>query len=163
MKAEGKRTVIATNRKARHDYAVLSTVEAGVVLTGTEVKALREGRASLAEGYATITDDEVWLRDVHIAEYLQGTWNNHSARRPRKLLLHRREIDRLLLQIRDAHLALVPLSLYFTGGIVKLELALARGKKSYDKRQDLATRDAQREVERVVGERYKRGLPVRRG
>ncbi len=158
MKTRSGRTIIASNRKARHDYAILSVIEAGMVLTGTEVKALREGRASLAEGYATITDDELWLRDVHIAEYLQGTWNNHRARRPRKLLLHRREIDRLAAQIRDAHLALIPLSLYFRDGLVKLELGLARGKKTYDKRQDLAARDAQREIDRVVGERFKRGV-----
>ena len=158
MKAKPGPASIATNRKARHDYAILDTLEAGLVLTGTEVKSLREGRASLVEGYATVTDDEVWLRDVYIPEYFQGTWNNHSARRPRKLLLHRREIARLTILMRESGHALIPLRLYFVDGRVKVELAVARGKKQYDKRQSLAERDAAREVERVVGERYKRGV-----
>ncbi len=149
------RKLIASNKKARHDYLILDTVEAGIVLTGTEVKSLREGRASLIEGYATITEDEVWLRGVHILEYLQGTWTNHAARRPRKLLLHRRQITKLAAELRDGGHALVPLSLYFLDGKAKVELALAKGKKTYDKRHALADRDAAREIEREVSRRYK--------
>jgi SsrA-binding protein len=147
------RQIIATNRKARHNYSILEVLEAGVALVGTEVKSLREGHASLVDAFATIDDGEVWLRNMHIPEYHHGTWTNHEPRRNRKLLLHRRQIDRLVGQIRDGNLALVPLSLYFSGGKVKVELALARGKRAYDKRQDLARRDAQREVLRVMGRR----------
>jgi len=149
------RKVIASNRKARHDYSVLDTYEAGVVLMGTEVKALREGRASLVDGFATIDDGEVWLQGVHIAEYAQGTWTNHAPRRKRKLLLHKAEIERLELRVKEGGLTLVPLQLYFSGSHVKVELALARGKRSYDKRQDLAKRDAQREIARALGRRVK--------
>ena len=157
MKTTDGRQIIARNRKARHDYAIETTYEVGLVLTGTEVKSLREGRASLVEGFAVITDNEVWLHGVTIPEYLQGTWNNHSSRRPRKLLLHRREILRIAAVLHESPHALVPLELYFRNGIAKLELAVARGKKSYDKRHDLAKRDAQREIERAVSDRYKRG------
>lgn len=156
-KGGGKR-VIATNRKARHHYAVLEVFEAGVVLTGTEVKSLREGLASLADAFATVDDGEIWLRNLHIAEYHHGTWTNHAPRRNRKLLLHRRQIDILVGKIRDGNLTLVPLSLYFFEGKVKVELALARGKQAHDKRQDLAKRDAQREVIRELGRRVK-GMP----
>lgn len=156
-KGGGKR-VIATNRKARHHYAVLEVFEAGVVLTGTEVKSLREGLASLADAFATVDDGEIWLRNLHIAEYHHGTWTNHAPRRNRKLLLHRRQIDMLVGKIRDGNLTLVPLSLYFTEGKVKVELALARGKQAHDKRQDLAKRDARREVIRELGRRVK-GMP----
>jgi SsrA-binding protein len=149
------RTLIAQNRKTRHDYAVLDTFEAGVVLTGTEVKSLRLGRASLVDGFATIDDGEVYLRNVHIPEYDQGSWTNHEPRRTRKLLLHRGEIMRLIGKTRESGLTLVPLSLYFRDGKVKVELALARGKRSYDKRQDLARRDADREVQRALGRRAK--------
>lgn len=149
------RSLIATNRKARHDYEILDTVEAGISLTGTEVKSLRDGRANLVDAYATITDDEVWLRGVHIAEYVQGTWTNHAPRRHRKLLLHRAQIDKLARKVGEGGYALIPLSLYFVEGRVKVELALGRGKKTYDKRQDIAKRDAAREVERVVGRRAK--------
>jgi SsrA-binding protein len=149
------RKVIASNRKARHDYAIVDTYEAGLVLTGTEVKSLREGKASLVDGFATIADGEVWLQGVHIPEYTQGTWTNHEPRRKRKLLLHRDEIERLLGKTRESGLTLVPLQLYFSGGRVKVEIALARGKRSYDKRQDLARRDAQREIARAVGRRAK--------
>jgi SsrA-binding protein len=147
--------VIASNRKARHDYAIVDTYEAGLVLTGTEVKSLRAGRASLVDGFATIRDGEVWLQGVHIPEYAQGTWTNHEPRRQRKLLLHRAEIERLIGRTRESGLTLVPLQLYFRDGKVKVELALARGKRSYDKRQDLARRDAQREMARAVGRRAK--------
>lgn len=149
------RTIVATNRKARHNYSILDTFEAGVVLQGTEVKSLREGHASLADAFATVDDGEIWLRNLHIPEYHHGTWTNHAPRRNRKLLLHRRQIDTLVGKIRDGNLTLVPLSLYFTEGKVKVELALARGKQAHDKRQDLARRDAQREVIRELGRRAK--------
>jgi SsrA-binding protein len=151
MAKEVGRKVIASNRKARHDYAILDTFEAGVVLQGTEVKSLREGRASLVDAFATVDDGEVWLRNVHIPEYVQGTWTNHTPRRTRKLLLHRKEILRLIGKSKESGLSLVPLSMYFKDGKVKVELALARGKKSYDKRQDMAKRDAQREIARAAG------------
>jgi SsrA-binding protein len=149
------RKIIAQNRKARHDYAVVDTYEAGVMLTGTEVKSLRLGRASLVDGFATIDDGEVFLRNVHIPEYEQGSWTNHEPRRVRKLLLHKEEINRLIGKTKESGLTLIPLSLYFTEGKVKVELALARGKRSYDKRQDLARRDADREVARALGRRTK--------
>jgi SsrA-binding protein len=152
---QGGRKIIAQNRKARHDYAVLDTFEAGVMLTGTEVKSLRAGRASLVDAFATIDDGEVFLRNVHIPEYEQGSWTNHEPRRVRKLLLHRAEIERLIGKTKESGLTLVPLSLYFTQGKVKVELALARGKRSYDKRQDLARRDATREMQRALGRRGK--------
>ncbi|AAS05718.1 MULTISPECIES: SsrA-binding protein SmpB [Mycobacterium avium complex (MAC)] len=151
----GSKQIIATNRKARHNYSIIETYEAGVALQGTEVKSLREGQASLADAFATIDDGEVWLRNLYIPEYQHGSWTNHDPRRNRKLLLHRQQIDRLVGKIRDGNLALMPLSLYFSEGKVKVELALARGKKAYDKRQDLAQRDAQREVVRQLGRRTK--------
>ena len=152
---QGGRKVVATNRKARHNYSIVDTYEAGVVLQGTEVKALREGQASLADAFATVDDGEVWLRNLHIPEYNLGTWTNHAPRRNRKLLLHRKQIDALVGKIRDGNLTLVPLSLYFADGRVKVELALARGKQAHDKRQDLARRDAQREISRELGRRAK--------
>ena len=145
--------VIASNRRARHDYLIEDTFEAGIALTGTEVKSLRAGRASLADGFAMINDGEVWLYNVHIPEYTLGTWTNHLPRRTRKLLLHRSEIDRLVRETTEQGLTLVPLSLYFKDGKVKVELAVARGKRTYDKRQDLAKRDAAREVERALRRR----------
>ena len=151
----GGRQIIASNRKARHDYTILDTIEAGIALTGTEVKSLRSGRASLVDGYATITDDELWLRNVHIAEYAEGTWTNHAPRRVRKLLVHRMELDRLANKLKEGGLALIPLSMYFKDGRVKVELGLGRGKKSYDKRQDMAKRDADRELARYAGRRAK--------
>ena len=154
MKEQGRKT-IAQNRKARHDYAILDTYEAGVALVGTEVKSLRLGRASLVDSFATIDDGEVWLQGVHIAEYAQGTWTNHAPRRKRKLLLHKAEIERLEQRTKESGLTLVPLQLYFSGSHVKVELALARGKRSYDKRQDLAKRDAQREIAGELGRRVK--------
>lgn len=147
--------IVASNRKARHDYSIVELFEAGVALLGTEVKSLREGQASLADAFATVDNGEVWLRNLHIPEYQHGSWTNHDPRRNRKLLLHRQQIDRLVGKIRDGNLALVPLSLYFTGGKVKVELALARGKRAYDKRQDMARRDAQRDVVRELGRRAK--------
>ena len=149
------RKIIAQNKKARHDYTIVDVYEAGLVLTGTEVKSLRQGRASLVDGFATIDDGEMYLRNVHIPEYEQGSWTNHEPRRVRKLLLHREEILRLIGKTKESGLTIVPLSLYFFGGKVKVELALARGKRSYDKRQDLARRDADREVARALGRRSK--------
>jgi SsrA-binding protein len=151
----GGKQIVASNRKARHNYAIIELFEAGVALQGTEVKSLREGHASLADAFATVDDGEVWLRNLHIPEYQHGSWTNHEPRRNRKLLLHRHQIDTLIGKIRDGNLALVPLSLYFFEGKVKVELALARGKKAHDKRQDMARRDAAREVLRELGRRAK--------
>lgn len=150
MKETGRK-VIAQNRKARHDYSILDEYEAGVALLGTEVKSLRLGRASLVDSFATVDGGEIWLRGLHIPEYTQGSWTNHEPRRTRKLLLHRGEIDRLIGKIKEGGLSLVPLSLYFSDGKVKCELALAKGKKAYDKRTDLAKRDAQREIQKAFG------------
>lgn len=147
--------VVASNRRARHNYTILDTYEAGIALMGTEVKSLRDGQASLADAFATVDDGEIWLRNLHIPEYHHGTWTNHAPRRNRKLLLHRKQIDQLVGKIRDGNLTLVPLSLYFSDGRVKVELALARGKQAHDKRQDLARRDAEREVVRELGRRAK--------
>lgn len=153
-KRDGKQ-IIASNRKARHNYAILDVFEAGIALQGTEVKSLREGHASLVDAFATVDDGEIWLRNVHIPEYRNGSWTNHEPRRNRKLLLHRRQIDQLVGKIRESNLTLVPLSLYFLEGKVKVELALGRGKQAHDKRQDMAKRDAQREVVRELGRRAK--------
>jgi SsrA-binding protein len=155
MTKERGRKVIVSNRRARHDYEIMDSYEAGIVLTGTEVKSLRAGRASLTDAYASVEDGEVWLRGVHIPEYDQGSWTNHEPRRIRKLLLHRKEILRLIGKTREGGLSLVPLSMYFSDGKVKVEIALARGKRSYDKRADLAKRDADREVQRAMGRRVK--------
>jgi SsrA-binding protein len=152
---EKGRKVIASNRKARHDYAILDTFEAGIALTGTEVKSLRAGRASLVDAFAQEKDGEIFLYGLHVAEYAQGTWTNHEPRRTRKLLLNRYEIDRLIGKIRESGLTLVPLSMYFSDGWAKVEIALARGKRSYDKRQALAQRDAEREITRALGRRAK--------
>lgn len=150
-----KSGVVATNRRARHDYTIVETYEAGVALVGTEVKSLREGKASLAEAFATIDDGEVWLRNLHIPEYSRGHWTNHSPRRVRKLLLHRREIDSLMGKVRDGRRTLVPLSLYFSDGRLKVELGLAQGKQDYDRRQDIKRRTEEREVVRELGRRVK--------
>ena len=144
---------VAQNRKARHDYNILNTYEAGIVLGGTEVKSLREGRASLADAFATVDDGEVWLRNAHIPEYSHGTWTNHTARRTRKLLLNRREISRLERDLASAGTTLVPLSIYFSDGYAKVEIALATGKREYDKRQTLSEREGKRESERALAAR----------
>ncbi|MFE3443501.1 SsrA-binding protein SmpB [Nocardia sp. NPDC059180] len=154
MKEKGRK-VIATNRKARHNYTILDVYEAGIALVGTEVKSLREGKASLVDAFATVDNGEVWLRGLHIPEFSHGTWTNHSPRRVRKLLLHKSEIERLVGKSREGNQTLVPLSMYFSDGKVKVELALARGKQDYDKRQDLARRTAEREVTRELGRRVK--------
>lgn len=154
MKEKGRK-VIATNRRARHNYTILDIYEAGIALVGTEVKSLREGKASLVDAFATVDDGEVWLRGLHIPEFSHGSWTNHAPRRTRKLLLHRREIERLVGKAREGNQTLVPLSMYFSDGKVKVELALAKGKQDYDKRQDLARRTAEREVTRELGRRVK--------
>jgi len=155
MPKETGRKLIAQNKKARHDYHIDETYEAGLALLGTEVKSLRAGRASLVDAYGRIKDGEVWLEGVHIPEYDQGSWTNHEPRRSRKLLLHRAEIAKLIGKTKESGLTLVPLSLYFKDGKAKVEIALARGKKAYDKRQTLAARDAAREISRVAGRRAK--------
>ena len=155
MPREQGRKVVAQNRKARHDYAVDSTIEAGIVLTGTEVKSLRAGRATLTDGYATIDDGEVWLRGVHIPEYDLGTWTNHEPRRARKLLLRRDEIRKLIAKTQAKGFTLIPLALYFKDGFAKVEIALATGRKRQDKRQAIAEREAKRETERARGRRSK--------
>src|SRR5579884_1521019 len=147
VRERGQKT-IAQNKKARHDYQIEDVYEAGLVLTGTEVKSLRAGRASLVDSFAQVRDGEVWLENAHIPEYTQGSWTNHEPRRRRKLLLHRAEIARLVGKTREGGLTLVPLSMYFKDGRVKVEIALARGKRSYDKRQALAERQAGREMAR---------------
>jgi SsrA-binding protein len=155
MPKERGQKVIASNRKARHDYAILDTYEAGVALVGTEVKSLRLGRASLVDAYATVDDGEVWLRGLHIPEYDRGTWTNHEPRRTRKLLLHKDEITKLIGKTKESGLSLVPLSMYFKDGKVKVEIGLGRGKKAYDKRQTIAKRDAEREIARAHGRALK--------
>lgn len=157
MPRERGRKVVASNRKARHDYSILETVEAGLCLTGTEVKSLRAGRASLVDSFAEVNHGEIFLHGAHIPEYTMGTWTNHEPRRVRKLLLHRLQIERLIGKVRESGLTLVPLSLYFSDGWAKVELALARGRRSYDKRQALASRDAQREISRSMG-RMSKGM-----
>lgn len=155
MSRDTERRLIASNKKARHDYTVLKTYEAGIVLAGTEVKSLREGRVSLVDAFAQEHDGEIMLHGLHIAEYGYGTWTNHQPRRTRKLLLHRVEIARILEKLRDGGVTLVPLSMYFSNGWAKVELGLARGRRSYDKRQVLAERDANREIARELGRRLK--------
>lgn len=155
MAKETGRKLIAQNKKARHDYHIEDTYEAGLVLTGTEVKSLRAGRASLVDGFGDMDNGELWLQAVHIPEYNQGTWTNHSVRRKRKLLLHRSEIDKIDRRLSESGLTVVPLSLYFKDGRVKVEIALARGKKAYDKRHALAERQATREAKAEVDRRLK--------
>ncbi|AEM87663.1 SsrA-binding protein SmpB [Streptomyces violaceusniger] len=150
MAKETGRKLIAQNKKARHDYHILDTYECGLVLTGTEVKSLRQGRASLVDGFAQLDGGEAWLHNVHIPEYSQGTWTNHSARRRRKLLLHRAEIDKLIGKTQETGHTLVPLALYFKDGRAKVEIALAKGKKEYDKRQTLRERQDRRESDRAI-------------
>jgi SsrA-binding protein len=142
--------LIAENRKARHEYHLLERFEAGLVLTGTEVKSLRQGGASLQQAYADVRDGEAWLIGAHIAEYGQGNVFNHETDRDRKLLLHRKEIASLLGKVRERGLTLVPTRLYFKDGKAKVELALARGKEQRDKRRDIAKRDAQRQIDREL-------------
>lgn len=152
--AEQKIKIIAENRKARHDFTIHETFEAGIALTGTEVKSLRAGRANMKDSYAQVTRNaEVFVYNLHISPYEHGNIFNHDPLRNRRLLLHREEIRRLIGKVKEKGYALVPLKLYFKHGLVKLELALATGKKLYDKRQDLAKKDAKREMERAMKER----------
>ncbi len=153
MPREKGRIMVAQNRRARHDYHLSDHFEAGLVLTGTEVKSLRSGRASLADAFATVDDGEVWLRNAYIPEYAFGTWTNHAARRNRKLLLHRREIDKLERAITGSGRTIVPLALYFLDGYAKVELAVGTGKKAWDKRQTIAERDANRDAARELATR----------
>jgi SsrA-binding protein len=152
---EKGRKVIASNRKARHNYTILDTYECGIVLVGTEVKSLRLGHASLVDAFAMVDAGEVWLHGLQIPVYGNGSWTNHAPRRTRKLLLHKREIEHLIGKTREGNQTLVPLSMYFNDGKVKVELALAKGKQDYDKRQALHKRDVEREVTRELGRRVK--------
>jgi SsrA-binding protein len=149
------RILVAQNRKARHDYHLGDHFEAGMVLTGTEVKSLRLGRASLADAFATVDDGEVWLRNAHIPEYTFGTWTNHATRRNRKLLLHKKEIAKLDRETASSGKTIVPLAIYFSDGYAKVELAVGTGKKDWDKRQTIAARDADRDLQRDLAERNK--------
>jgi len=153
MAKQTGRKLIAQNKKARHDYHIEDVVEAGLVLTGTEVKSLRLGRASLVDAFAVQRGDELWLQGMHIPEYTHGTWTNHEPRRARKLLLHRTEIEKLVKQVELQGVSLIPLALYFKDGYAKVELAVGRGKKAYDKRQAIAKRDADREARRALADR----------
>jgi len=155
MVKEQGRKLVAQNKKARHDYHIEDTFEAGMVLQGTEVKSLRVGRASLVDGFAEVDGHEVWLHGVHIPEYTQGTWTNHAARRKRKLLLNRAEIDKIERRTSERGLTIVPLALYFKDGRAKVEIALARGKKTWDKRHALAERQANREKQQELGRHLK--------
>lgn len=157
MVRERGEKVIATNRRARHEYNIEKTYEAGLVLSGTEVKSLRQGRANLSDGYAYIDGNEAWLDAVHIPEYAQGHWTNHSSKRVRKLLLHREEIVKLSHAISAGGYTLVPMKLYFSDGRVKVEIAVAKGKKEYDKRQTLRERTDKREAERAMRTRNRMG------
>jgi SsrA-binding protein len=152
---ESGRKVVAQNRKARHDFHIEDTFEAGLVLTGTEVKSLRAGHASLVDGFGEVSNGEAWLMHVHIPEYTQGTWTNHEARRRRKMLLNRHEIDKIEQRVQTKGLTIVPLSLYFKDGRAKVEIALARGKKQHDKRHAIAEREAKAEAQREIGRRLK--------
>ncbi len=149
VKELGKK-VIAQNKSARHDYFIEEVYECGLVLTGTEVKSLRAGRASLTDGYAMAKDGEIWVSGIHIPEYNQGSWTNHMPRRDRKLLLHKREIAQIAGVIKHGGLTLIPLTLYFKDGKAKVEIAVAKGKKAHDKRESLKERQANREVDREL-------------
>lgn len=146
--------VVTENRKARHDYFIEEVIEAGIVLQGTEVKSLRAGRVNLKDSYATIDNGEVFLHNAHISEYEYGNRNNHDPLRSRKLLLHREEIQKLIGRTRDKGYTLIPLKIYFRNGKAKVELALAKGKRQYDKRQAIAERDARRKIDQTLKERY---------
>jgi SsrA-binding protein len=150
MVKEIGRKVIAQNKKARHDYSIADVLECGLVLTGTEVKSLRAGRASLIDGFAMVNNGELWLMGVHIPEYTEGTWTNHTPRRDRKLLVHKNELNKLIAKLKDSSTTLVPLQLYFKDGRAKVEIAVAKGKKAHDKREAIKEREADREVSRVV-------------
>lgn len=156
-KQERGERLIASNKRARHDFQIFDTYEAGMVLTGSEVKSLRMGRASLAEGFIFIENGEAWLESAYIPEYLNGSWTNHAPRRKRKLLLHRHQIDKLFIKTRDGGMTIVPLKLYFLNGRVKVQIALAKGKREYDKRQTLREQQDKREAERAMRQRNRMG------
>ena len=147
--------IVATNRKAHHDYHIEDTLEAGLVLTGSEIKSIRAGQVNLRDSYATFRNDELWLINTHIAPYQQASYSNHEPRRDRKLLLHRREINRLIGKLQEKGLTLVPLKIYLKNSRAKVELGLARGKKLYDKRQTMRERDDRRQIDRLVGRQHK--------
>ncbi|WP_313544641.1 SsrA-binding protein SmpB [Leifsonia aquatica] len=153
MPKEQGQKVVATNRRARHDYLIEDTFEAGLVLTGTEVKSLRMGRASLVDGFAFVDRGEAWLDAVHIPEYADGTWNNHAPRRKRKLLLHKAQIVKIENKVKQGGYTIIPLQIYFNDGRAKVEIAVAKGKKDYDKRQALRERQDNREAERAMSSR----------
>ncbi|MEB4613859.1 SsrA-binding protein SmpB [Leucobacter sp. M11] len=157
MPKETGKKVVASNKKARHDYLIIDTLEAGMMLTGSEVKSLRMGRASLTDGYVFIERGEAWLDAAYIPEYLNGSWTNHAPRRKRKLLLHRQQIDKLYMKTREGGYTIVPLQIYFLDGRAKVEIALAKGKKEYDKRQTLRERQDQREADRAIASRKRLG------
>ena len=157
MPKENGEKVVATNRKARHDYTIEDTFEAGLVLSGTEVKSLRMGRASLVDGYGFIDGGEAWLDAVHIPEYTQGTWTNHPPRRKRKMLLHKAQIIKISQKVKEGGYTLVPLRIYFSDGRAKVELAVAKGKKEYDKRHALRERQDKREADRAMRTRNRLG------
>lgn len=156
-KQERGERLIASNKRARHDFQIFDTYEAGMVLTGSEVKSLRMGRASLAEGFIFIENGEAWLESAYIPEYLNGSWTNHAPRRKRKLLLHHHQIDKLFIKTRDGGMTIVPLKLYFLDGRVKVQIALAKGKREYDKRQTLREQQDKREAERAMRQRNRMG------
>lgn len=150
--------VLARHRQASHEYAILETFEAGIQLSGTEVKALRQGHVQLREGYVRIENGEAWLLQVHIGQYAKGSWTNHDPTQRRRLLLHKKEIVHLDMQVRQGGLTLIPLKIYVTRNKIKLAFGLCRGKKLWDKRHDIAARDASREAERIAGRARKGGL-----
>ncbi|HLB61144.1 MAG TPA: SsrA-binding protein SmpB [Actinomycetota bacterium] len=150
MSPDAGQRAVATNRRARHDYEILERLEAGIALTGSEVKSLRNGRASLAEAYARVREGEVWLENMHIPPYAQGERRGYDPKRARKLLLHRREIERLIGKTAEKGLALVPLRVYFAHGLAKVELGLGRGKRAFEKRQAIVEREHRREIERAM-------------
>ncbi|MEW9527216.1 SsrA-binding protein SmpB [Microbispora sp. NPDC049125] len=156
MPRETGRKLIAQNKRARHDFFIEDTYEAGLVLTGTEVKSLRAGKANLTEGYASVQDGEAWLINAYIPEYSQGTWTNHAARRTRKLLLHRKEIAKIEGTLKERGLTLVPLAMYFKDGKAKIEIGVGRGKRDYDKRQTLLEKQATREMSRAMSNAVRR-------
>ncbi|MEA2555615.1 MAG: SsrA-binding protein [Actinomycetota bacterium] len=153
MPREEGEKIVATNRRARHDYQIEDVVECGIVLSGDEVKSLREGRASLADCYGRVRDHEMWLEGLHIPPYEQGDKRTFQPTRPRKLLLHRREIDKLGAETAEKGLALVPMRIYFTHGIAKVEIGVGKGKRQFEKRQSIAKRESQREIEQAAGRR----------
>ncbi len=154
MSASGEK-IITTNRKARHDYFIVETIEAGIVLRGTEVKSLRLGRANLKDSHAVVLRGELWLLHTHISPYDHGNIYNHDPVRPRKLLLHKREIKRLIGKVEEKGMTLIPLRMYFKRGVAKVELGLVRGKRLYDKRRDITKRDSDREMQRELKDKYR--------